>query len=108
MRDFKETSEKQVEQYIVRQIKKLGGTAYKFTSPGRRSVPDRICVMPKGTIVFVEVKKKSGSLTPGQRHEISAMRKLGHIVAVAYGMADARAFIQLVQDLLQCSEVKGV
>ena len=48
--------EKTIENALCIRIKALGGTCEKFTSPGRRSVPDRIVTLPGGRIVFVEVK----------------------------------------------------
>ncbi len=36
--------ESELEKKLVSHIKKLGGIAYKFSSPNRRkSVPDRLC-----------------------------------------------------------------
>lgn len=46
-----------VEQNICRQVKALGGVAWKWVSPGRSGVPDRICILPGGRIIFVELKR---------------------------------------------------
>jgi len=40
--------ERVIEAYLVQKVKELGGIAYKFTSPQRRSVPDRLCLFPTG------------------------------------------------------------
>lgn len=70
--------EKKVERYLVEQVRKvLKGIAYKFTSPSRRSVPDRICVIPH-YIFFVECKATGGVLTPAQVRERTRLVKLGH------------------------------
>ena len=45
--------EKQIEQALLRRVKELGGMCEKFTSPGRRAVPDRIVTLPGGQIIFV-------------------------------------------------------
>lgn len=37
--------EKEIEKYLREEIKKLGGIAYKFVSPGQVGVPDRICLI---------------------------------------------------------------
>jgi hypothetical protein len=37
--------EKQIEAYLVKRVKEAGGIAYKFTSPQRRSVPDRLVLL---------------------------------------------------------------
>ena len=52
--------ERDVEKHLVDSVKALGGIAYKFTSPGRVGVPDRLVVLPAR-----EVKKWDGKLAPG-------------------------------------------
>lgn len=74
--------ESQLEQKLVSHITKLGGIAYKFSSPNRRSVPDRLCVMPNGRAFFVELKAQGKAPTPLQRHEHELLRSLGHTVLV--------------------------
>lgn len=74
--------ERDVEQYLVRRVKQAGGIAYKFTSPGRRSVPDRIVLWPFGEAEFVELKAPGQKPTPLQAREHEKLRELGHIVTV--------------------------
>ena len=38
-------------------VRKCGGRAFKFVSPGTPGVPDRICVFPSARIIFVELKR---------------------------------------------------
>ena len=52
--------EKDIEKLFRDEIKKAGGKAYKFTSPGNDGVPDRIVMLPGGHIVFVELKTDTG------------------------------------------------
>lgn len=49
--------EKTIEAHLVKRMKEIGGECYKWSSPGSRGVPDRICIFPTGVVVFVEVKK---------------------------------------------------
>ncbi len=72
--------ESKLEQKLVIHIKKLGGIAYKFSSPNRRAVPDRLCVMPNGRVFFVEVKAPTKQPTALQQHEHCLLRALGHTV----------------------------
>lgn len=74
--------ERDVEQYLVRRVKQAGGLAYKFTSPGRRSVPDRLVLWPLGTMEFVELKAPGQKPTPLQAREHKKLRDLGYIVTV--------------------------
>jgi hypothetical protein len=73
-----EITEKQIEAYLVKEIKKIGGTAYKFTSPAYRSVPDRMCVLPCGVIAFIECKRPGKKPTDAQQIEINKLNALGH------------------------------
>ena len=59
--------EGKVEQYLVQQVEKRGGKAYKWVSPGRRGVPDRIIVLPQTTPIFAEIKSEGESLAATQR-----------------------------------------
>lgn len=73
-------SEKQIENYLIREVRiKLKGTAFKFTSPGRRAVPDRLCVVP-GYCFFVECKATGKYLTPAQEREKDRFEDLGQWV----------------------------
>jgi Holliday junction resolvase len=84
--------EKDIENALVRKVKKLGGMCEKFTSPGRRSVPDRIITLPNGKIVFVEVKNTGKKPTPLQLRDHDRRRELGCDVRVIDNMEDANAF----------------
>jgi len=79
--------EKTIERHLVMAVKKLGGISYKFTSPGRRSVPDRICILPGGTVVFVEVKAPGKKPTELQALEIKKIRGMGCQVVVLNSIA---------------------
>ena len=80
--------EKQIEKYLVDRVKKANGIAYKFVSPARRSVPDRMCVLSSGKIIFVEVKNEKGKLSDGQKREIKRLKKLKQDVYVVYSKDD--------------------
>lgn len=86
------TLEKDVEAALVRRVKTLGGLCEKFTSPGRRSVPDRLVTLPGGQIVFVELKRPGGKPTEGQERDHAKRRELGCDVRVIDNVEDARAF----------------
>lgn len=86
------TLEKDVEAALVRRVKALGGLCEKFTSPGRRSVPDRIITMPNGQIVFVELKRPGQKPTDAQLKDHERRRVLGCDVRVIDNKEDARAF----------------
>lgn len=66
-----------IEQPLAKAVKKRGGIAYKLVSPGRRNVPDRLCIMPGGRIFFVECKAPGEKPRPGQYREMNRLRALG-------------------------------
>lgn len=69
--------EKIIEQQLVRAVKRVGGLAIKFTSSGFAGMPDRLVMLPKGHVAFVEVKAPGMVPRPLQikRHEL--LRRLG-------------------------------
>ncbi len=74
--------ERDVEAWLVAETKRRGGIAYKFTSPQRRSVPDRLVLLPGGRMFFVECKRPGGQPTEAQTREHERMRELGFDVFV--------------------------
>lgn len=78
-------------------IRKLGGRAYKFISPGNAGVPDRMVILPGGKIVFVELKTESGRLSSVQKFQIGQMEAMGCDVRVLYGADDVSWFLKQVE-----------
>lgn len=74
--------ESQVEQHLCKLVAEAGGIAYKFTSPQRVNVPDRLLTMPGGVICFVECKAPGKKPTEGQLREHNRLRALGFRVEV--------------------------
>ena len=74
--------EKEIEVQLVKAVKKMGGRAVKFMSPGFDGMPDRLVLLPGGKCGFVEVKapgKKPRALQV-VRHEM--LKDLGFKVYV--------------------------
>ena len=69
--------EKQIESYFVKAVRRIGGVAYKFTSPAHRGVADRVVCLPDGSTWFVELKAEGGRLSPLQQVFQSEMARLG-------------------------------
>ncbi len=74
--------ESTVEKNLVKKVKAAGGTAYKFTSPGRKAVPDRLVLLPGGRVVFVECKAPGEQPRTDQVREHNRLRALGFKVVV--------------------------
>ena len=84
-----------IEKYLVSEVKKLGGTAYKFVSPGHAGVPDRLCLMPNGVLFFVELKATGKTTRPLQDRQIEKIRTYGQRVYVV----DSREKIKEILEL---------
>lgn len=74
--------ESDIERHLVNTVKQRGGIAYKFVSPARRNVPDRIVLLPGGQIIFVECKAPGKKPTAGQLREHERIQALGFKVLI--------------------------
>ena len=52
--------EKDIEKALCRMVGKHGGLCLKWVCPGFAGVPDRICLLPGGHVIFVELKRPKG------------------------------------------------
>jgi hypothetical protein len=96
----KTARESEVEKYLVKRVKELGGEVRKVKWEGRRGAPDRIVMLPEtrnpeddnpemGRTIWVELKRPGGKATfpknaheEAQHREHERMRKMGQRVAV--------------------------
>lgn len=69
--------EKTLEHNLVMEVKRVGGLALKFVSPGFDGVPDRLVLLPGGKVGFVEVKAPGEHTRPLQEARLRLLRKLG-------------------------------
>lgn len=86
--------ERDIEKILVREVKNLGGRAYKFTSPGNNGVPDRIVCFPDGRLAFVELKAKGGRPTKQQLVQMRRLRDLGQTVYLSVGIPGVARFFR--------------
>ena len=75
-------TEAYIEMKVCQHAKNRGLNYRKFTTPARRSAPDRIFFAKGGNTMFIEFKKKGGKTTSGQEREIKLLRSLGFPVHV--------------------------
>lgn len=71
------TSEKTTERKLVQAVKRMGGLAPKFVSPGLDGVPDRIILLPCRKAAFVELKADGKKLRPLQVRRKNQIEALG-------------------------------
>jgi hypothetical protein len=70
--------EKDIENRARLYVEMQGGQLLKFTSPGKRGVPDRVALLPRGRVLFIEFKAPGKKPTAQQMHTISDLVRLGH------------------------------
>lgn len=88
--------EKDIEKILVDEVRKLGGRAYKWVSPGNDGVPDRIVILPGERPYFVELKTDRGKLSALQAVQIDRLKDLRQEVFVVKGLD---GLIQFFQDI---------
>jgi len=96
-----ELLEKDIETALCKAIRKLGGIPYKFTSPANRSVPDRLCVMPYGVVVFIECKRPKATTTQLQQATIDKLKLLGHRATTVSTLAEVNRVILWIRTLME-------
>ena len=77
--------ESEIESRLRAEVKKMGGMAVQFTSPGLDGVPDRIVLLPGRKIAFVELKAPGKKPRPLQEKRMRQLVSLGFPVFVIDG-----------------------
>ena len=72
--------EKTIEAKLVKAVKAKGGLALKFICPGLNGVPDRLVLLPKGKIAFIELKAPGETMRPLQVKRKRQLELLGFLV----------------------------
>ena len=84
--------ERDIEKHFVWTVERMGGITYKFTSPGRKGVADRIACLPDGSTWFVELKTKGGRLSPLQKMFAADMAALNQKYACLWTKEQVNEF----------------
>ena len=66
-----------VEKKLATEVKKRGGLAVKFVSPGFNGVPDRLVLFPGGRMALVELKAPGEPMRPLQQYRAKQLMALG-------------------------------
>jgi hypothetical protein len=72
--------ETHIERSLTKTVRKLGGFALKFISPGFDGVPDRLVLLPGSKIAFVELKAPGRTMRPLQVKRKRQLEALGFSV----------------------------
>jgi hypothetical protein len=87
-------TEKRLEMKLREAVRRRGGLALKFVSPGNAGVPDRLILWPGGRLVFVELKAGGRKPTPLQCACFARLRGLGFTVVVVDSPEALSAFLR--------------
>ena len=78
--DHAEVSEKAIEKYLTEQAEATGLLCLKYSNSNMVGYPDRLLVLPGGSVVWVELKSKGRKPTKIQQIRIAGLRNRGHYV----------------------------
>lgn len=88
--------ESKIEKALKNKVEEMGGMALKFISPGMAGVPDRIVLIPKGRVVFIELKAPGKKLRPLQLKRKSQLELLGFKVYIIDSLQGIDSFVREV------------
>lgn len=96
--------EKDVEKYYKKEIGKIGGISYKFSSPNQRGVFDQVTII-RGVVFFIEMKTVVGKPSPGQEIFYRKSRtERDAMAAYIYGETGVDLFINSLKGFLPPEE----
>ena len=88
--------ERKIEKALVDKVKLHGGLCLKFISPSMAGIPDRIILLPKGKVGFVETKRPKGEPRPIQNKRIKQFKDLGFKV---YVLSDKKEIDEIIKKI---------
>lgn len=91
---MKYESESSIERKLRNDVKKIGGWCIKIPALHIGGIPDRLCLIPMGRLVFVELKATGKEPRPLQLHIHKKLRKLGFRVEVIDSKLGVSEFIE--------------
>jgi len=86
-----------IEKALVKAVKKRCGLAIKFNSVGYNGVPDRIILLPKGIIIFIELKAPGKQMQPLQEKRNRQLESLGFQVFCLDSLEGIEVILDAVQ-----------
>ena len=69
-------NESEIEKYLVKTVRAMGGEAYKFNSLSHRGVSDRVVCLLNGETWFIELKTAGGKLSALQKIFAQDMKRM--------------------------------
>ena len=94
-----DVSEKSIEQYLVEEVKKLGGVCLKYSNHNMVGYPDRVVLLPGGITLWVELKSKGRKPSAVQVIRFKSMERIGHTVHVCDSKASIDGMLEPYKSL---------
>jgi hypothetical protein len=88
--------EKDIESRVCDYARTKNVLAYKFTSPARAAVPDRLFIAPDGRVFFCEFKRAGAKPTSAQEREHTRLRQQKVNVFVIDNVIEGKNMIDLM------------
>ena len=88
--------ESYIEGQLKLKIEKSGGVCLKFWPISETGFPDRIILLPKGRIYFVETKAPNGIVKKKQSWRHVKLRSLGFDESVLWNILEVNNFVNEV------------
>lgn len=88
--------EKEIEQGLIKAVKKRGGLALKFVSVNMNGVPDRIVILPGGLFAFIELKAPGKKMRPLQLKRKKQLEMLGMKVFCIDGLDEIEEVLRAI------------
>lgn len=77
--------ERDVEGYLARRLDELGLDCMKFSPDLKNGMPDRIVLLPRREVLWVELKKpEGGRIAELQKYQHAKLEAAGHEVVIVW------------------------
>lgn len=86
--------ERDVESYLVDELKKAGYPCIKFQPDNKVGMPDRIVLLPQGKVIWAELKTDNGRLEEIQKLQHRKLQQAGHRVVVIWNRDGVDALVK--------------
>lgn len=89
-----EPLESTLESRLITRVEKIGGIIIKLPALWYTGIPDRLILLPKARVIFIELKRKGKKAERNQRRWIRLLRKMGFKAVVVAGTAQLNKFME--------------
>lgn len=89
--------EKKIESKLVEEVNKINGLCLKLNSQSANGIPDRLVLLPKGKLYFIELKRPGEKLRSLQKYWARTINKIGFNIIKIDNLESVDKFIEKVR-----------